>query len=351
MEIQLTDTQRNELQIFQRNVEKRSEYVKVTTILLLDKGLSIADIADYLGIDTSTIYRYINSYLSDGLVAYLQTDYQGYWGRLSSHQISQLRKELNTNLYLDSKEVVRWIYTRWGITYTHQGVVDLLNRVGFTYKQTKCVPCEADSEKQEKFLQKLDTLLQQTLNNESSGVRSVVYFADGVHPTHNTPSTHAWIEKGAERLQPTLSGRDRVNINAVINAKDPIEVIVEECKSVNAQTTKALYQKIIDANPDKTNIYIISDNARYYRNKELMAWIKNTPIKPIFLPPYSPNLNLIERLWKFMRKKIINTQFYRTKEEFRQAIVKFFTNIKQYKDELSSLMTLNFHVFYSQSNS
>jgi transposase len=346
MNVHLTDTQRNELKIFQRNVEKRSEYVKVTTILLLDKGLSITEIADYLGIDSSTIYRYVNSYINDGLVVYLQTDYQGYWGLLSSHQISQLRKELNTNLYLDSKEVANWIYIRWGITYTHQGVVDLLNRIGFTYKQTTCVPCEADSEKQECFLQQLDILLEQTLDNES-----VIYFADGVHPTHNTRSTHAWIEKGTERLQPTLSGRDRVNINAVINAKDPIEVIVEECKSVNAQATKALYQKIIDANPDKKNIYIISDNARYYRNKELMTWIENTPIKPIFLPPYSPNLNLIERLWKFMRKKIINTKFYRTKEEFRQAVLLFFKNIKQYKDELSSMMTLNFHVFYSQSNS
>lgn len=344
MEMHLTDTQRDELQIFQRNVEKRSEYVKVTTILLLDKGLSIVNISDYLGIDSSTIYRYINSYISDGLVSYLKTDYQGYWGRLSSHQISQLRKEINTNLYLDSKEVVSWILTRWGITYTHQGVVDLLNRIGFTYKQTTCIPCEADSEKQETFLLQLDTLLEQTIDNES-----VVYFADGVHPTHNTRSTHGWIEKGTQRLQPTLSGRDRVNINAVINAKDPIEVIIEECKTVNAQTTKALYQKIIEANPDKKNIYIISDNARYYRNKELMAWIENTPVKPIFLPPYSPNLNLIERLWKFMRKKIINTKFYRTKEEFRQAILKFFKNINQYKDELSSLMTLNFHVFYSQT--
>jgi transposase len=288
MEIYLTDTQRNELQIFQRNVEKRSEYVKVTTLLLLDKGLSISAISDYLGIDSSTIYRYISSYISDGLVSYLQTDYQGYWGRLSSNQISQLRKELNTNLYLDSKEVVSWIYTRWGITYTHQGVVDLLNRIGFTYKQTKCVPCECDSKKQEEFLQQLDTLLEQTVDNEI-----VVYFADGVHPTHNTRSTHAWIEKGTERLQPTLSGRDRVNINAVINAKDPIDVIIEECKSVNAQTTKALYQKIIDANPTKKNIYIISDNAKYYRNKELSAWIENTPIIPLFLPPYSPNLNLI----------------------------------------------------------
>ena len=346
MVINLTDTQRTELQLFQRNVVKRSEYVKVTTILMLDKGLSIAEISEYLGIDDSTVYRYINSYQNDGLTSYLQTDYQGYWGLLSSHQISQLRKELNTNLYLDSKEVVSWIYTRWGITYTHQGVVDLLNRIGFTYKQTKCVPCEADSQKQEKFLEELDILLEQTLDNET-----VVYFADGVHPTHNTRSTHAWIEKGTERLQPTLSGRDRVNINAVINAQDPVEVIIEECKSVNAQTTKALYQKIIDAYPEKKNIYIISDNARYYRNKELMKWIENTPIKPIFLPPYSPNLNLIERLWKFMRKEIINTKFYRTKEEFRQAILKFFKNIKQYKDELSSLMTLNFHVFYSQSNS
>lgn len=346
MEIHLTSTQRKELRVFQRNVEKRSEYVKVTTILLLDKGLSITEIADYLGIDSSTIYRYLNSYANDGFATYLQTDYQGYWGRLSSHQIAQLRKELNTNLYVDSKGVVSWIYRRWGITYTHQGVVDLLNRIGFTYKQTKSVPCEANSEKQEGFLQQLNALLEQTLDNES-----IVYFADGVHPTHNTRSTHAWIEKGTERLQPTVSGRDRVNINAVINAKNPTEVIIEECKSVNAQTTKALYQKIIDANPDKTTIYIISDNAKYYRNKELMEWIKDTPIKPIFLPPYSPNLNLIERLWKFMRKKVINTEFYRTKEEFRQAILEFFKNIKQYKVELSSLMTLNFHVFCSQTNS
>jgi DDE superfamily endonuclease/Winged helix-turn helix len=162
---------------------------------------------------------------------------------------------------------------------THQGVVDLLNRIGFTYKPPKCVPYEADSKKQEKFLQQLDTLLEQTLDNES-----VVYFADGVHPTHNTRSTHVWIEKGTERLQPTLSGRDLVNINAVINAKDPIEVIIEECKSVNAQTTKALYQKIIDANLNKKISMIISDNAKYYRNKELRTWIENTPIKPIFLP-------------------------------------------------------------------
>lgn len=346
MNFKLTDTDRDALRKFQRNVSDRSAYVKVTTLILLDKGLAISEISDYLGIDDSTIYRYVHSYQKDGLLTYLQTDYQGYWGRLSSIQISELRQELNTTLYTDSKQVVEWLRVRWQINYTPAGIVDLLNRIGFTYKQTKCVPCEADVEKQHAFIQKLNHLLEQTTADES-----VIYFADGVHPTHNTRSTHAWIEKGTERELPTVSGRDRININALLNAQNPTDVIAIECKSVNGQSTKQLYEKVLTSNPDKKTIYIISDNAKYYRNKELLAWTQTTKIVPVFLPPYSPNLNLIERLWKFLRKEKINTCFYRTKEKFRQAILDFFENIGQYQNELASLLTLNFHVRNSQSYS
>ncbi len=67
------------LKRFQRNASERSSYVKVTTIILLAKGLSPAEVADYLGIDSSTAYRYLNSYKLDGLDKYLSTDYKGYW--------------------------------------------------------------------------------------------------------------------------------------------------------------------------------------------------------------------------------------------------------------------------------
>ena len=97
------------------------------------------------------------------------------------------------------------------------------------------------------------------------------------------------------------------------------------------------------------NIYIISDNARYYHNKELQNWVEDNRIKQIFLPLYSPNLNLIERLWKFLRKKVINTGFYRNKTEFRDAIRNFFDNIYTYKKELESLLTLNFRLINSQT--
>ncbi|MDR0613565.1 MAG: transposase [Dysgonamonadaceae bacterium] len=67
------------------------------------------------------------------------------------------------------------------------------------------------------------------------------------------------------------------------------------------------------------------------------------------MPPYSPDLNLIERLWRFLKKKVINTNFYRTKELFKQAVMKFFVNIAEYKQELQSLLTLNFRLVNSHS--
>lgn len=194
MELHLTDEDRKELKRYQRNVAERSSYVKVTTILMIDKGLDFVEIADYLGIDSTTIYRYLQSYKQDGLRKYLSTNYKGYWGQLSSYQLSELRKELNTNLYTDSKDICLWIKTRWGIAYTPQGIVDLLNRIGFTYKQTKQVPCESDCIKQIDFIETFANTLAQTADN-----KAVIYFVDGVHPTHNTRSTHAWTVRRCDR--------------------------------------------------------------------------------------------------------------------------------------------------------
>ena len=177
----------------------------------------------------------------------------------------------------------------------------------------------------------------------------MVYFADGVHPTHNSRSTYAWIEKGKEFQQPTVSGRDRLNINGLLNAYDVTDVIALDCECVNAESTKELYELALKKHPNAKNIYIISDNVRYYHNKELQNWVEDNRIKQIFLPPYSPNLNLIERLWKFLRKKVINTGFYRNKTEFRDAIRNFFDNIYTYKKELESLLTLNFRLINSQT--
>ena len=147
--------------------------------------------------------------------------------------------------------------------------------------------------------------------------QAIVYFADAAHPTHNTRSTRVWTRTGQPRPLPTVSGRGRVNLNAALNAHCPTQVHLHETDCVNAQSTKALYEKLLAAHTGGQPIYVVCDNARYYRNKELTRWLQDKSLVQMFLPPYSPNLNLIERLWKFLRQKIINPCFYRTKGAFR----------------------------------
>jgi len=345
MESFLNNTEREFLRKLQRKVKDKLKYIRITVLLLLDKGRTVAEIAEDLGIDDSSIYRYKHAYDSDGLDVYLETDYKGKWGLLSCLELSRLIKELCITLYTDSKQIIEYIRVNFNVSYSASGVKKLLHRIGYSYKLTTEVPCEANVEKQEHFLQEIFPKLVE----EAKKGETVVYFMDGVHPTHNSRSTHAWIATGEEREQPTVSGRDRVNVNGALNAFNVTDIEIVESQSVNAQSTKELYTKLLIKHPDK-KIKIISDNAKYYKNADLREWLSENPrMEQVFLPAYSPNLNLIERLWKFMRKKVINTGFYRTKEEFRRALLDFFEQIEIYKKELESLLTLKFKVINSQT--
>ena len=215
----------------------------------------------------------------------------------------------------------------------------VLHRLNFVYKKTKAIPAKADAISQQAFLDEL-----QKLEECKTEENSVFYYLDGVHPTHNTRSMYVWVEKGKEKYIATNSGRDRVNINGALNADDPSDVVVVESASVNAQSTQLLYEKLLAKNTSKDKIYVICDNATYYKNKDLKAWLKGKKIVPLYLPTYSPNLNLIERLWKFLRKKIIDPVFHKNKEAFRASVLSFFDNIAQYEEELKTLLTKNFHI-------
>ena len=331
------------LRRLQHSKEFEPYWAQITCILMLAHGQDAKTVAYDLGISLSSVYNYVDSYKSGGISKLTDNHYKGYWGLLDSSQIAALCAELRRKVYTDAKSVAQWIKCTFGVSYTPQGTVDLLNRIGFTYKKTTEVPCEADARKQEEFVEELS----KTLRDMDSS--AVVYYADDVHPMHNSRSTYAWVEKGERMEQPTVSGRDRINLNGLLNAHDVTDVIALDCPRVNAQSTRELYEAALARHPEASEIYIISDNAKYYHNKELAQWVKGTRIRQVFLPPYSPNLNLIERLWKMLRKKVINTGFYRTKEEFRRAVTNFFEHIADYKEEFESLLTLNFRLVNSKT--
>ena len=283
MEIQLSASELSELELLSKKTQERWVYIRLRVIILSHKGWSGLMISEILGIDEGSVYSYQKSYTSLGLADYLKRGYIGFIGRLDYTQLSKVRKELKSRLYRSSSEVGAYIFSSFGVKYTANGVSSLLHRINFSYKKTKQVPCEANKAKQEAFIEDLSEKL-----GKQEAENSVIYFTDGVHPSHNTRSTYGWIETGTEFELETLSGRDRININGAINAQNPTEIHTVIDESVNAQSTISLFEKILAANPHNDKIYIISDNAKYYRSKILKEWVENNPkIVHIFLPPYS----------------------------------------------------------------
>ncbi len=97
------------------------------------------------------------------------------------------------------------------------------------------------------------------------------------------------------------------------------------------------------AYPDAERITVYSDNARYFHACLLKAHLVGKRVQFVYLPPYSPNLNLIERLWKFCKKRVLS-RFYPTFKEFQQAIEQFFRNLREYEVELETLMRDKFEL-------
>ena len=346
MNVALTASERQYLRQLQKQRRDGEGYVKVTVVLMLDAVWPVVTVAETLGLDEATVYRYARAFQTLGVDRYLAHEQPGYWGLLTSAQLAHLCQEVNTTLYTDGKAIQAWLRRTYRVAYSLSGLTDLLHRLGFTYKLTTPVPCQADAQAQADFLQELAVLEAHVERGQA-----VLYYADAAHPTHNTRCTRAWCEKGSERPLLTVSGRERVNLNAALNAYAPTQLLLDETDCVNAQSTQRLYQQLLAAHPDKARIYVICDNARYYKNKALRAWLAEKPICQVFLPPYSPNLNLIERLWKFLRQKIINTTFYRTKGQFRTAVLDFFTRLNEFGPDLASLLTRKFHILDAQPSS
>ncbi len=337
MRFELPENERKVLREIQRQNNKR-DYVKATVLLMLDLGESPQKIGICLGIDVSTLYRHLENYQTQGLDKFLGSNYVGYWGKLSSFQIARLRKQLNGRLYETCQEICEWVEQRFSVKYTAEGMCDLLHRIGFVYKKTKQVPMKVDEVAQAEFIKEFEALQRKKMADE------VHYFIDAVHPCLNSETSYGWIEKGATHQILSNSGRTRMNLLGALNPNKITEIIQKEYKTIDSEAAQDFLAEIGRRNPTAKKIRIFIDNARYFKKLEKDDLIADKRIEIVWLPVYAPNLNLIERLWRFLKKKVLKNKFYGTAKGFREKVEEFFAKIADYKTELETLLTLNFGV-------
>jgi transposase len=190
----------------------------------------------------------------------------------------------------------------------------------------------------------LEKELEPRLTEAKAGERTV-YFVDAAHFVCGAFLGYIWSI--VRIFIPTMSGRQRYNVLGAINAitYDLYRVCNETY--INALSVCELLKQIRDKCKDGNPITIVLDNAKYQRCNLVKQLAEELNIELLFLPSYSPNLNIIERYWKWLKKDCLNCKYYDTFEKFKSAIDESLckTNNHKNKTELETLLNLNFQLY------
>ena len=333
MEPFLTEEQIKEL-LSELRLEKNRKFAdRIRGILLLDSGESVTDISRFLFLNEGTVRNYEKRYKEGGLEKLVNDYYIGRSAYLSPEEQSKLTLELESKVYPPTKSVISHIKKEFGVVYTVGGITTLLHNLGFSYKKPKGVPGKAKRKEQEAFLEEYNEVKD----------KGLVYFADSTHPMLNPVLSSGWIRKREEFDIKTNSGQERVNINGAIEIST-LSVVSRSCKKVNGQSMSDLLRAVRRRHPKERNLYMVLDNAGYNKSYQVQDLAEELGIRIMYLPPYSPNLNPIERLWKFMKKKVMANTYYPDVKTFQQELMLFLRGIRKHRKELSTLITDNFHL-------
>jgi transposase len=145
-------------------------------------------------------------------------------------------------------------------------------------------------------------------------------------------------------------GRKRLNILGAWCPEDRQYLDVRSAaENVNAQTFINLMTLLRKRHPKTKKFILYLDNARYFHACMAREWIEAMKRKGVtfvleFLPAYSPNLNLIERLWKFLKKEALST-WHHSFEQMQAAVASVLDHLDKYDDELATLMAENFQLW------
>lgn len=320
-------------------IQKRifAVYLKATT------SFSYEAIGLVCGLHYNTVAHWCKVYNQKGYEGLLTNGYGTNHSELEAHQ-KDLLSFFEQQPPRSAAEAQEYIDEHYGIRRSLQQVRTFLKGHGLSYRKCGHVPAKADSEQQQHWVEeKLQPAIE-----AARKAKVHLLFLDTAHFVPGSFLCSLWCV--VRVFVKAASGRNRINVLGAVDAIS--KKVVTSCNTtyITAETIMEflrLLKKKFRGKP----LVIVLDNARYQHCRAVKELATGLKITLLFLPPYSPNLNLIERLWRFTKKQILYGRYYDKPAAFHQAIETFFKNInKQHKKQLKSLLTLNFQSFYNKNS-
>jgi transposase len=338
--IALSDKQRQEIRERRRQTGGTRIYQRLSALLWIDEGRTREEVADLLDVTTRQVGDWLRIFRNKGLGELCTLHYRGDPGRLRPAQMEQLRKEIARGVFHNAGQVRTWIEEQFGVTYTPSGVKGLLHRIGASYHKVSGFFWKADRKKQRQFVRRYRR------HRREAGPETRRYFVDACHPVWGLELLYCcWLLVGQRHYVGVGSGRKRLNILGAYSPDDHDYVGLRLTKeNITGEQFVTLLEKLLAEHPETERFILYLDNARYYSKPVVKEWLaRHRQFRLVFLPAYSPNLNLIERLWRFLRKKALN-RWHKTFEAMQEAVAEVLDHLGRYRCELDSLMSEEFHI-------
>jgi transposase len=327
----LSEEELQSLRLVHKSMRDKWAADRIKAIIALGDGCTLEEVSKILLLDTETLRNYIKLYEKGGLEELTERRYKGSASKLSESQQKELKEHLCEVTYLSVSAIGKHVEKVYGIKYVVSGLTGLLHKLGFVYKKPDLTPGRVDVAKQLEFLQTYEEMRR-------SG--EIVYSLDGCHPQHNSMPQYGWILKGHTKTLPSNSGRKRINIQGAVNLETH-ELLSTVHETLDKDSTIEILKKIEKTHKGTVKINVLVDNAGYYHAKEVKEYLETSKIVLVFLPPYSPHLSLVERVWKYLKKQVLYNRYYPTFKEFKEEISDFLR--RSHRRAFKKLLTEKFH--------
>lgn len=310
---------------------------RIKAVLMYADGYNFTQISKILLLDDETIRRHISDYQEESK---LHCANGGSESHLTDEEAVEFIAHLKEKTYLHVSDICIYVKEEYGIKYSQSGMTKWLKQHKFRYKKPHKVPAKADKAKQAEFIREYENIKADCAKNGD-----VIYFADCVHPQHQTQLTAGWIYSGERKGIATTACQRRLNIIGAINLNGHKLITQQVTDKTIDHTHIETFLKILRSyHTDNCVIHLIWDGAGYHKHADVLVLAELLNIKLHRLPPYSPNLNPIERLWKLMHEQVRYNRYYEKFSEFTRAVLNFFKSIGRKKTILRNRISDHFQI-------
>ena len=343
----------SKLELAKKNYKKNKDingYIRSSAILKYKSGMSTKKICDFMGISHKSLKRWIGRYSKDGVNGLSDSTKSGREKKLTDEQLSKIKEtiEEDKERVWVARHILQLIYSLYQITFNIKYLPQLLHSIGLSFHKAVHYLVRRNEEKRKKWLEEILPEIYEKHIKEGYKI----WYQDEVGFQTEGTLSYTWGKKGVKIEIKNKGRHGRVNIMGAFEVGTGAFFYKPTKSKVHATKFKRFLISLYNAYPNDRHI-IIADNASFHKSKEFTAWWQSKEwLEMKFLPPYSPDFNPIEGLWKWIKKEYTHNKCWETKESLYKYLnqkldqmalnpIDFFGVIR--KESLKLIAGYNYH--------